>query len=107
MSSYLLVAFDGRGTLLQIQPPKNSVLAILAFDAQQGLLHPAFLGQCFPFSLLLRTEGIIVGKEVQLYRNRPCPQGLFLGVRAARKVDAIREDLGSVGGILSAPAGGD
>lgn len=72
MPSYLFVAFYGSRTFFKVESPKYGVLAELALDVQQCLLHPAFFCLCLLLSNLLCLQCFIVSEQVQLHGSRAC-----------------------------------
>ena len=66
MASYLFVAFLGGGTLLEVQPSEDGVLAVTLFDLQLCFLHPTFFVAFGLFLLLLFLQRFIIRKEIQL-----------------------------------------
>ena len=68
MPSDRLIAFLGRGALLQVHPFEDGVLAVPLLDAQHGLLELPLPGVGSLIRLLLRLSGGVIGEQVQLLR---------------------------------------
>lgn len=67
MPSHLLISVFGCRTFLQTHGFKDSVLAKLLFDTQQGILKSAFFGKFSVFSRFLLLQRFVIGKEIRLF----------------------------------------
>ena len=69
MSAYLPVALYGCGSIVEVQPLQDGILAESLLDVEHGLLQlPLALQRSFP-GLALPFLLLVIGKEVQLYRS--------------------------------------
>ena len=73
MPSDRLVTLPCGGTILQVHPLEDGVLAVPLFDSQHGLLELPLSGVGGFICLLLLLLSGVVGKQVQLLRRLLLP----------------------------------